>query len=160
PGVTWDIGSIVITADPAPRSIKGIAYSPYRDCQTPGGARQPTRRDIDDDMQRIVHTSTAIRTYSALGVGAQSVASAEAAGEPVYAGAWINGVDSDDAELRGLIDLARTGRAKGYIVGNEFYLRHHDKEGRKAVDYLVKRIQTFKAALPSHHAPVMTAEVD
>lgn len=159
PGVTWNIGTITISADPAPRSIKGIAYSPYRDCMTPGGARQPTRSDIDDDMHRIVHASTAIRTYSALGMNAQAVASAEAAGQPVYAGAWLDKVAGDDAELRGLIDLARSGRLQGYIVGNEFYLRHHQK-GRAAVDYLLERIRMFKTALPQRHAPVMTAEVD
>jgi len=159
PGVTWNVGSIEIRADPAPRSIKGIAYSPYRDCEVPGGRRQPTAADIEGDMFRIVHSSTAIRTYSATGVNAQVVAVAEAAGQPVYAGAWLDDLPGDDAELRGLTELAHTGRSAGYIVGNEFYLRHQH-EGRKAVDYLLDRIRAFQASLPRHHAPVMTAEVD
>lgn len=159
PGVTWNVASIDIRADREPKSIKGIAYSPYRDCEIPGGARQPTAADIDDDMFRIVHSSTAIRTYSAIGVNAQVVAAAEAAGHPIYAGAWLDKVPGDDAELAALIEIARGGRAAGYIVGNEFYLRHQSK-GKLAVDYLLAQIRRFQAALPAHHAPVMTAEVD
>jgi exo-beta-1,3-glucanase (GH17 family) len=158
-GVTWNIASIEIRSDPAPRSIKGIAYSPYRDCQVPGGAHQPTAAEIEDDMVRIIHSSTAIRTYSVVGVNAQVVAAAEDAGLPVYAGAWLDGVRGDEAEIDALIQLARTGRPAGYIVGNEFYLRHQ-QEGRAAVDYLLAQIRRVRSSLPAHHAPVMTADVD
>lgn len=159
PGVTWHIASIEIRADPAPKAIKGIAYSPYRDCQVPGGTRRPGVAEIADDMVRLVHSSTAIRTYSAIGVNAQVVTAAADAGQPVYAGAWLDDVPGDEAELDALISLARTGQPAGYIVGNEFYLRHR-AQGQRAIDYLLARIRRFQASLPARHAPVMTAEID
>lgn len=159
PGVLWNIAKIEIGSDAAPRSIKGIAYSPYRDCQRPGGAQQPTTYEIGDDMARLIHSSTAVRTYSALGVSAVAVAVAGELGHPVYAGAWLDDVPGDRAELDALIELARTRRPAGYIVGNEFYLRHQ-QQGRQAVEHLLAQIGRFKASLPARHAPVMTAEVD
>jgi exo-beta-1,3-glucanase (GH17 family) len=159
PGLIWNIGTIEITAHPLPRHLRGIAYSPLRDCQAPGGARQPSASDVDDDMFQIAHSSDAIRTYSATGINATVVSTGDALGHPVYAGAWLDEIASDESELRALMNLAQTSRAAGFIVGNEFYLRHR-AEGRRALDYLLERIRRFKVALPSRHAPVMTAEVD
>jgi exo-beta-1,3-glucanase (GH17 family) len=159
PGVIWSIGTIEITAHPPPAHLRGIAYSPFRDCQVPGGTRQPSVADIDDDLFQIAHSSDAIRTYSATGINATVVSAADALGHPVYAGAWLDEIASDESELRALMNMAHTSRAAGFIVGNEFYLRHR-AEGRRAVDYLLERIRRFKAALPQRHAPVMTAEVD
>ncbi|HET7505241.1 MAG TPA: glycosyl hydrolase family 17 protein, partial [Kofleriaceae bacterium] len=148
-----------ITAHPPPRHLSGIAYSPFRDCQAPGGARQPSASDIEDDLFRLAHSSNAIRTYSAIGINATVVSTADALGHPVYAGAWLDEIATDESELRALMNMAQTSHAAGFIIGNEFYLRHR-AEGHRALDYLLDRIRRFKAALPDRHAPVMTAEVD
>src|SRR4029078_10159366 len=114
-------------------------YSPFRDCQVPGGTRQPSASDIADDMFQIAHSSDAIRTYSATGINSAAISAADALGHPVYAGAWLDEIATDEAELRALMDIAQTSQAAGFIVGNEFYLRH-GAEGRRALDYLLERI--------------------
>jgi exo-beta-1,3-glucanase (GH17 family) len=159
PGVMWRIGAIEISAHAAPKALRGIAYSPYRDCQTPTSTRQPRLAEVDGDMFRIAHSSNAVRTYSAMGINARVVSAATALGHPVYAGAWLDKVEADESELRALVDLARTSRPAGLIVGNEFYLRHRNA-GRAAVDYLLNRIRLVKALLPTQHPPIMTADVD
>lgn len=159
PGAIWALGRIEITARPSPAGLRGIAYSPYRDCQTPGGARLPTGDEIDEDMFRIAHTANAIRTYSTTGANTRIAEAAVTHGRALYAGAWLDEIDADAAELHALLELARTVHPAGLIVGNEFYLRHR-AEGRAAAHYLLERIRGIKAALPAQRPLVMTAEVD
>ncbi|HEX3481431.1 MAG TPA: glycosyl hydrolase family 17 protein [Kofleriaceae bacterium] len=139
--------------------MRGIAYSPYRDCQSPGGARLPAGDEIDEDMFRIAHTANAIRTYSATGANMRIAEAAAAHGRILYAGAWLDENGADATELHALLELARTVHPAGLIVGNEFYLRHR-AEGRAAASYLLERIRSIKAALPAQRPLVMTAEVD
>lgn len=82
----WDLSSITLQAYPAPQHIHGIGYSPYRDCQYPGGAAQPATADIEQDLARLGHTSNAIRTYAATGPNAEVPRLANKLGLPVYAG--------------------------------------------------------------------------
>lgn len=159
PGAIWAMGYIEITARPSPAGLRGIAYSPYRDCQAPGGTRLPGGDEIDDDMFRIAHTANAIRTYSTTGANARIAEAAAAQQRALYAGAWLDEIDADAAELHGLLELTRTAHPAGLIVGNEFYLRHR-AEGRAAANYLLDRIRAIKSALPAQHPLVMTAEVD
>jgi exo-beta-1,3-glucanase (GH17 family) len=165
----WDLSQIELSAYSYPTTtIKGIGYSPYRDCQYPGGDSQPSVQDIEEDLFRLFHTTNAIRTYSARGVNGQIPALANAIGLPVFAGAWLDTdlqnapmVEEDDAEIEALIDLACTTDLEGVIVGSEYYLRSE----RTITDtiYLLDRIRQVRGGIRDRCAkdlPLTTAEVD
>jgi exo-beta-1,3-glucanase (GH17 family) len=158
----WDLSQIELNAYPYPTAIKGIGYSPFRDCQfpNPAGIAQPSTDQMEEDLFRLFHTSNAIRTYAATGVNGQIPALANDLGLPVYAGAWIDypktTIAQDNSEIQALIDLAHTSALSGAIVGNEYYLRHRTVT---ATNYLLDHIRRIKAALPEN-VPVATAEID
>ncbi len=160
----WDLSRVELTAYPYTTTIRGIGYSPLRDCQYPGGDSQPSTQDIEEDLFRLFHTSNAIRTYSARGVNGQIPALANAIGLPVFAGAWIDGDPEttsaeDDAEIQALIDLACSTDLEGVIVGNEYYLRHRTG---KAIGYLQGRIVEVSDGIKQcgKDVPITTAEID
>jgi exo-beta-1,3-glucanase (GH17 family) len=160
----WDLSQIELTASPYPTMTNGIGYSPFRDCQYPGGDQLPSTLDIREDLFRLFHTSNAIRTYSATGVNAQIPALANAIGLPVYAGVWLDypksTMEQDNAEILSLIDLACTANLQGVIVGNEYYLRHRSDDG---LDYLLQRIREVRNGIKnkcSRETPITTAEID
>lgn len=164
----WDISSIELSAYPYPKIMKGIGYSAYRDCQYPGGTIPPSDQDIEEDLFRLFHTSTAIRTYGATGVNGRIPAIAKQVGLQVLAGAWIDGDESDDEqEIRALIKLANTLNLDGLIVGNEYYLRHNKNsyqsiqrsEAPKEISYLLNRILQVKKSIKNKNIPITTAEV-
>ncbi len=162
---TWDLSQIELSAYPYPTKIRGIGYSPFRDCQfpNPAGIAQPSTEEIREDLFRLFHTTNAIRTYAATGVNAQIPGLANEIGLPVYAGAWLDydfedsaKLAADEAEIQALISLAKTTQLAGVIVGNEYYLRHRTGE---AVNYLRQRIIQVKSNIPGN-IPVTTAEID
>jgi exo-beta-1,3-glucanase (GH17 family) len=163
---TWDLSQIELAAFPYPTTIKGIGYSPLRDCQYPGGKSQPSVQDIQEDLFRLFHTSNAIRTYSATGVSDQIVELTNAIGLPVFVGAWIDypktaTLAQDDAEIQALIDLACTNDLEGVIVGNEYYLR--STRTVTDINYLLQRIQEVDSGIHStcgKDVPITTAEID
>jgi len=163
PRTAWDLSQIELYAYPYPTTIRGIGYSPYRDCQYPSGDLQPSIQDMEEDLFRLFHTTNAIRTYSARGVNGEIPVLANAIGLPVYAGVWIDAdpededeVQEDDAEVEAMINLANTTELAGVIVGNEYYLRHRSTE---AIYYLRDRIRQIKNGIPEG-VPVTTAEID
>jgi exo-beta-1,3-glucanase (GH17 family) len=157
----WDLSQIELTAYPYPTATKGIGYSPFRDCQYPGGASQPSVQDIKEDLFRLSHTSNAIRTYSAMGVNGQIPAMANEIGLRIFAGAWIDGNPEDDNdEVEALIDLACESNLEGVIVGNEYYLRHRSED---AIEYLLQRIGQVREGIRTRcgrDVPITTAEID
>jgi exo-beta-1,3-glucanase (GH17 family) len=157
PHVAWDLSQIELTAYPYPDKIRGIGYSPYRDCQSPDTDSRPTVENIRADLFRLFHTTNAIRTYAATGINHQIPALANAVGLPVFAGAWIDGAEQDAAEVQALIDLANTTSLKAVIVGNEYYLRHRTAAD---IDYLLDRILEVKSGINDENLPVTTAEID
>ena len=158
PGMTWDINSIEITPTPYPQNLLGLAYSPYRDCQSANTKDdQPTSENVLSDLAMLRQNATAIRTYSAIGINAQIPKLANEMGVPVYAGAWLDGdIESDNEEMTGILDIARTSQIEAAIIGNEYHLRHWEEPGD--LSYLLTRIQAFKNAYPE--IPVGTAEID
>ncbi len=159
----WDLSQIELSAYPYPTTIRGIGYSPYRDCQYPDGLVQPSVQDLEEDLFRLFHTTNAIRTYSATGVNSEIPALANAIGLPVFAGAWIDypttTLAQDDDEIQALIHLACTTDLEGVIVGNEYYLRHRTPDG---INYLLQRIREAKNGIREcgKNWPVTTAEID
>jgi exo-beta-1,3-glucanase (GH17 family) len=162
----WDLSQIELSAYPYPAKIKGIGYSPFRDCQfpNPAGMLQPSTEEMKEDLFRLFHTTNSIRTYSATGVNGQIPALANAVGLPVFAGAWIDypktTITQDDAEVQALVDLACTTDLEGGIVGNEYYLRHRTPAD---INYLLQRIKQVKNGVRDkcgRDLPVTTAEID
>lgn len=159
----WDLSQIELSAYPYPTTIRGIGYSPYRDCQYPDGWVQPSVQELEEDLFRLFHTTNAIRTYSATGVNGQIPALANAIGLPIFAGAWIDypttTLAQDDDEIQALITLACTTDLEGVIVGNEYYLRHRTTDG---INYLLQRIREVKNGIREcgKSLPVITAEID
>ena len=87
------------TATPSPvPQLYGIAYSPYRDCQSPDTADQPTLDDIKQDLQIIHSVANGIRTYSSTGINAQIPALARQMGLRVSAGAWLVRIKKQTSE--------------------------------------------------------------
>ena len=158
PQTAWDLSGIELTAYPYPTKIQGIGYSPYRDCQYPGGTVLPSTQDIQDDLWRLFHTTNAIRTYASMGVNQQIPALAKTQGLQVFAGAWLdNNIPTDEAEVQGLITIANTVPIDGVIVGNEYYLRHRTDAD---IAYLLQKINQVKSGITNPAIPVMTAEID
>jgi len=156
PRTAWDLSKIELKAYALPSKIQGIGYSPYRDCQYPGGTIQPSPQDIQEDLTKLFHTSNAIRTYSSTGVNSQVVALANSSGLPIFVGAWLDKNANDGAEIQGLINLAQSYPLDGVIVGNEYYLRHRTEAD---IEYLRQKIVQVKNTIPSS-IPVTTAEID
>ncbi len=152
----WDLSTITLTAYAISSKIQGVGYSPYRDCQTPGGAQLPGVQDMQEDLTRLFHTSNAIRTYSSTGVNSQVPAIAASLGLPTFAGAWLDNNANDATEIQGLINLAHSYPLKGAIVGNEYYLRHRTPAD---IEYLRQRIIQVKGNIPPG-IPVTTTDVD
>jgi exo-beta-1,3-glucanase (GH17 family) len=157
----WDLGEIELTAYPAPTPLRGIGYSPLRDCQSPGGAVQPSVQNVQEDLFRLFHTANAVRTYAATGIGGEIPRLANTAGVPVYPGAWLDLNPNDDTEIQALIQMAKTDHLDGAIVGNEVTLRHNQTPEMTAqtVEYLRQKIVQVKSSLPAG-IPVMSAESD
>jgi exo-beta-1,3-glucanase (GH17 family) len=166
--VVWDLSQIELDAYPSPTLIRGIGYSPYRDCQSPAGVTQPSTQNIQEDLFRLYHTSNAIRTYAATGINSQIPTLANAQGLPVFAGAWLDyhsddpnnqgSLASDDAEVQALINLAKTTNLAGVIVGNEYFLR--SPRSITATNYLVNRLTEVRAGINNPALPLMTAEIE
>ena len=156
----WDLSNIELTAYALPSKIQGVGYSPYRDCQYPGGTDLPSTQDMQEDLTRLFHTSNAIRTYASTGVNSQIPALANSLGIPIFAGAWLDFPKSseavDDTEIQGLINLANSYSLNGVIVGNEYYLRNRSAAN---IEYLRQKIVQVKNNIPAG-IPVTTAEID
>ncbi|MGC1378286.1 MAG: glycosyl hydrolase family 17 protein [Anaerolineales bacterium] len=132
--------------------LRGLAYSPYRDCQSPNTQAQPSQADIIQDLKIISKMSNGIRTYSSTGISAEIPALARSMGLRVSAGAWLGkDLDANEREIQGLIELAQTVDLESVIVGNEVLLRRDLTE-----DQLIAYIQRVKSAVS---VPVTTAEI-
>lgn len=166
----WDISTITIKLYPLPNSLRGIAYSPFRDCQNPDWGPLPSESEVREDLARLAHTSNGIRTYSALtmtgwltpvpSIMGHIPRIAQEYGLPVCAGAWLgrekdgNGEpisNANHSEIKALIHIAQTVPLDCVIVGNEVLLR-----GDLSATELISYINEVKAAV---NVPVTTAEV-
>lgn len=147
--------SPTVAASITPTSVpllQGIAYSPYRDCQSMDSIEQPTLEQIAQDLEIISRMANGIRTYSSTGINGQIPALARQMGLRVSAGAWLNNDRAaNEKEIAALIQLANTVELESVIVGNEVLLRNDLSESE-----LLAYIQQVKSAV---NVPVTTAEI-
>jgi exo-beta-1,3-glucanase (GH17 family) len=107
--------------------LRGLAFAPFRDCQTPLGGPFPTREQERDDMTLIQGMANGVRVYSARHEDA--VEFAAGLGLRVSAGVWLGPETTDEqraanrAEVEAVIGLARRVKLESIVVGNEVLLR-------------------------------------
>lgn len=151
----WDISTITIDLYPMGDKLRGIAYSPFRDCQHPDWGPFPTEDEVREDMARLFHMSNAIRTYSSTWENGELdiiVPIANEFGVPVHAGAWLTGdPETDRREIEALKYLGQHYKIESAIVGNEVMLFN-----RMSDEELIGYIEEVKDALD---VPVTTAEI-
>lgn len=137
-----------------PVRLKGLAYGPYRDGQNPNVGTVVAPEDIAEDMEIILpllQRKKVIRTYSSTHGSQQIPRLASERGISVWQGAWLSSdITRNRNEIKNLISLAREGRVRVAIVGNETLLRGDISEAR-----LIKYINEVKRKVD---IPVTTAE--
>lgn len=161
PGIQWVIADLVWETYPLPQIIQGIAYSPFRDCQSPNRRVYPTEAQIREDMALLKHMGNAIRTYALQDIQSEIPVWAIDAGLRVSAGAWIDkDRDINEVEIKALVDLAQRVELESVIVGNEVLLRatEHASETEPppvTEDELLEYIARVRSQV---NVPVTTAE--
>ncbi len=124
------------------RGVHGLCFSPYLEGQSPGS--QVSAAQIRERLQIIQPHTRWIRTFSCTDGHEQTPRIAHEMGLKTLVGAWI-GTDAkiNEAEIQGVIEVARAGHADIVAVGNEVLLREDMDE-----DALLECIERVKAALP------------
>ncbi len=122
--------------------MHGLCFSPYMDGQGPGS--QIGEAQIRERLQIIRPHTRWIRSFSCTEGNEHIARIAHECGLKTLVGAWL-GTDRDtnEREIRGLIEVARAGHADLVAVGNEVLLREDLTE-----DELLACIQRVKDALP------------
>lgn len=151
-GARWNIDDLRIESQPMPSLLRGIAYSPFRDCQNPNWGAQPTESQIKEDLLLLKHMGNGIRTYASSGIYGRIPALAQDLGLRVSAGAGLGrNAKENNQEITALIELAHTVPLESVIVGNEVLLRQDMSE-----EELIEYVRRVKQAVD---VPVTTAEI-
>jgi cellulose synthase/poly-beta-1,6-N-acetylglucosamine synthase-like glycosyltransferase/exo-beta-1,3-glucanase (GH17 family) len=131
--------------------INGVALSPYQVDQNPMEGKHPGPDDIERDLAALEGHVGGVRTYSSLD-GADLIPQiARSHGLEVTQGAWIQGVEQDEAELASLVRLTRANPTiRRVLVGNEAILR-----ADVTVEQQIANIERVKRQV---NVPVSTAE--
>ena len=134
----------------------GLAYSPYRDGDSPDIGTVISTQNINEDMRIIKNILTGnkkIRTYSSTH-GQQDIPRiATKNGISVWQGAWLGQTKNiNQQEVDSLINLARSRKIKVAIVGNETLLRR-DLTEKELLGYITQVKNN------SGKIPVATAEL-
>jgi len=160
PATAWDVSALSVHLYPMSGGLRGIAYSPFRDCQNPHWGPFPSEDQVVEDIARIAHMTNGIRTYSSLDVMGDIPRIAREHGLSVCAGAWLDREEDEEGnpvpnrnreEIDALIRIAQTEPLDCVIVGNEV-LHRGDLTDAELITY----IREVKAAV---EVPVTTAEV-
>jgi exo-beta-1,3-glucanase (GH17 family) len=149
----WDISEITIETNPLPEILRGVAYSPYRNCQSPILNIFPTMDEIEADMAFLAHNANGIRTYNSCGIHDRVYQYAQKYGLPVAAGAWLGpDLAENEKQITCLINATKEySTIQSVIVGSEVLLRK-DLTEAQLLDY----IRRVKAQV---NVPVTTADI-
>ncbi len=153
-GITWPVEALEVDAQVLPKSIEGVAYSPFRDCQNPHWGPEPSLEEVQEDLRLLRNMGNAVRTYASTGIQGKIPALARQMGLRVSAGAQLGrDKEKNEQEIAALITVAKTVDLEAAIVGNEVLLR-----GDLTEDELLGYIQRVRAAIPVS-IPVTTGEI-
>ncbi len=117
--------------DPWQGPLPSVSFAPYRDGQSPLTRSYPSPEQIREDLQSLIGTSAAVRTYTSQ-EGLEVVPGfAREAGLKVIQGAWLGNPAynpdprANDREIAALIKSANANKdvVTRVIVGNEVLLR-------------------------------------
>jgi glucan 1,3-beta-glucosidase len=124
------------------RGVHGMCFSPYLEGQSPGS--QVSEGQIRERLEIIRPYTRWVRTFSCTDGHEQTPRIAHELGLKTLVGAWL-GTDAkiNEAEVQGVIEVARAGHADIVAVGNEVLLREDMGE-----DELLACLQRVKDALP------------
>ena len=180
----WALGHQLTPAPAFEGTLASVSYTPPSTSRPYDDEHPVTSERIRADLKVIAPYAHAIRTYSSTGGMKLVPAIADELGLKVTVGAWLTDEtlarddterkkiqDRNEAEIKGVIDLARKHRnVIGVVVGNEtiytgIYLDQDQIEelkkkgtyrGQKSVDDLIKLIQRVKKEV---QVPVTTGEI-
>ena len=109
------------------RGVHGLCFSPYLEGQQPGD--QIPEAQIRERLQVIRPHTRWVRSFSCTDGHEQTPRIAHELGFKTLVGAWL-GTDAtiNEAELQGVIEVARAGHADIVAVGNEVLLREDMSE--------------------------------
>ncbi|MCP4417697.1 MAG: hypothetical protein GY805_13825, partial [Chloroflexi bacterium] len=152
PNISWQITDIEVEWQPVPNLLRGVAFSPFRDCQNPHWGPFPSSDQVLEDLLLVRHMGNAVRTYSSVGVQGQIPAMAQELGLQITAGAWLGpDIEKNEEEIEALINLVQQDVGiESVIVGNEVLLRGDLTEAE-----LIEYIERVKEAID---VPVTSAE--
>lgn len=145
--------------DPWQGPLPSVSFAPFRDGQSPLTRSYPSPEQIREDMQSLVGTAAAVRTYTSQ-EGLEVVPGfAREAGLKVIQGAWLGNPAynpdprANDREIAALIKSANANKdvVTRVIVGNEVLLRRD-----LPVAELTRYIRQVKQAISQ---PVTYADV-
>ena len=123
------------------RGIHGLCFSAYEAGQAPSDHLHLSEAQVGRRIDVIAPHTRWVRTFSCTEGNQHGARLARDRGIRSLAGAWIGDEpERDEAELEGLVALARDGAADLLAVGNEVLLR-----GERTVEELVALIQRVKA---------------
>jgi exo-beta-1,3-glucanase (GH17 family) len=104
--------------------LRGMAYGPFRQGQSPDWGIYPTLDEVRADMPLLESVANGIRTYGCQNLEAV-VTAAQEAGVPLALGAWLSGDPvADRAEIECAVTQAQSSPAViSVIAGSESVLR-------------------------------------
>lgn len=142
-----------VASGAGPLANQGLAYSPFRDGQSPNAEPFPSLEEMRADLEQLRGTARILRTYGSSRWLRSLAAEADQLGFSVLAGAWL-GTDRErnQEEVEAVIAIAKEGHSDVVIVGNEVLLR-----GDLALDELLETIEHVRANVPDT-TRVTTAE--
>jgi len=148
---------VVLVLKDGATPIRGLAFAPFRDCQSPERGVFPSAEHMLEDVDLIRGMGNAVRTYSSSRNASEVVEHALGVGLRVSAGAWLGPENTDEEraanhqEIESVIALSKRFKLESVIVGNEVLLRH-DLPAQRLAEYI--RDVRSKVGVP-----VTTAEV-
>ncbi|MGH7066495.1 MAG: glycosyltransferase, partial [Acetobacteraceae bacterium] len=132
--------------------IGGLAFSPFRQGQSPETGVFPSKSEVRADLRLAATMTHQIRTYTVAGVEGEIPRLARDLPLRITLGAWLDRhPEANAAEISRVIAIADASpNVQSVMVGNETILRHD-----LTPDQLIADIERVRRAV---HVPVSTAE--
>lgn len=126
------------------KGIEAMCFSAYVEGQSPADKSQLPADQVRSRLEIIAPHTRWIRTFSCTEGNEHGATIGKDLGLSTLVGAWIgHDLEQNEAEIAGVIEVARQGNADLIAVGNEVLLRNELSE-----DAIIAYIERVKAAVP------------